>query len=44
VLSGILTEKSGWVVEEFNRNGASLVEEKTDGQWAALLLRKEKRP
>ncbi|MBP2674318.1 MAG: prmA [Deltaproteobacteria bacterium] len=44
VLSGILTEKSGWVVEEFDRNGASLVEEKTDGQWAALLLRKEKRP
>jgi ribosomal protein L11 methyltransferase len=41
VLSGILKEKTGWVVEEFARQGATLVEEATDGQWAALLLRRE---
>lgn len=40
VLSGILREKSGWVAEEFLACGASLIEEATDGQWAALLLRK----
>lgn len=40
ILSGILTEKSGWVVEEFGTHGASLVEEATDGEWSALLLRK----
>jgi ribosomal protein L11 methyltransferase len=41
VLSGILKEKTGWVTEEFARHGAILVEEATDGQWAALLLRRE---
>ncbi len=40
ILSGILTEKSGWVAEEFATNGASLVEEATDGEWSALLLRR----
>lgn len=40
VLSGILTEKSGWVVEEFVGHGATLVEEATDGEWSALLLRR----
>lgn len=40
VLSGILAEKSGWVVEEFAKNGASRVSEAVDGQWSALLLRR----
>lgn len=40
ILSGILTEKSGWVMQEYARHGASLVEEATDGEWAALLLRR----
>jgi ribosomal protein L11 methyltransferase len=40
VLSGILTAKSGWVAEEYGKHGASVVEEKTDGEWAALLLRR----
>jgi ribosomal protein L11 methyltransferase len=41
ILSGILTEKSGWVEEEFGSEGARLMKRKTDGQWAALLLRRE---
>ena len=41
VLSGILAEKSGWVVEEFVKNGASLLAESADGQWTALLFRRE---
>ena len=41
VLSGILKEKSGWVVEEYAKHGASLVEEATDGEWSALLFRRE---
>lgn len=40
ILSGILTEKSGWVVEEFTKNGASLRAESVDGQWTALLFRR----
>jgi ribosomal protein L11 methyltransferase len=40
ILSGILTEKSGWVVEEFVKNGASLLAESADGQWTALHLRR----
>ncbi|MEW6719713.1 MAG: 50S ribosomal protein L11 methyltransferase [Thermodesulfobacteriota bacterium] len=44
VLSGILKEKSGWVAEEYRAHGASLVEEATDGQWSALLLRKGNLP
>jgi ribosomal protein L11 methyltransferase len=41
VLSGILTEKCGWVEEEYREEGAHPVNRKTDGQWAALLLRRE---
>lgn len=41
ILSGILEEKSGWVEEEFRSGGARLVERKIDGQWAALLMRRE---
>jgi ribosomal protein L11 methyltransferase len=41
ILSGILTEKSGWVEDEFRTEGARLVQRKTDGQWAALSLRRE---
>ncbi len=41
VLSGILKEKAGWVVEEFAQQGATVVGEAEDGQWAALLLRRE---
>jgi ribosomal protein L11 methyltransferase len=41
VLSGILTEKCGWVEEEFREEGAHPVNRKTDGQWAAVLLRRE---
>ena len=41
ILSGILEEKSGWVEEEYRMEGARLIERKTDGQWAALLLRRE---
>ena len=40
ILSGILSEKSSWVVEEFVKNGASLLAEAADGQWTALLLRR----
>ncbi|HEY3490564.1 MAG TPA: 50S ribosomal protein L11 methyltransferase [Candidatus Deferrimicrobiaceae bacterium] len=38
LLSGILDEKSGMVREEFEAEGAKLVEERRSGQWAALLL------
>jgi ribosomal protein L11 methyltransferase len=41
ILSGILAEKSGWVVDEFVKNGASLLAESADGQWATLLFRRE---
>lgn len=41
ILSGILTEKSGWVEEEFRDEGALAMKRETDGQWAALLLRRE---
>ena len=41
ILSGILNEKSDWVEEEFGGEGARLLKRKTDGQWAALLLRRE---
>jgi ribosomal protein L11 methyltransferase len=40
VLSGILSEKSGMVSEEFRRHGATQVSEAADGQWVALLLRR----
>ncbi len=41
ILSGILEEKGGWVEEEFRSEGARLVERKTDGQWTALILRRD---
>ena len=40
ILSGILAEKSGWVIEEFVKNGAALLAESVDGQWTALLFRR----
>jgi ribosomal protein L11 methyltransferase len=40
VLSGILSEKSGMVSEEFRRHGATQVSEAADGQWVALLRRR----
>lgn len=43
VLSGILTEKSGWVTDEYRIEGARLLGRRTDGQWAALLFRREAR-
>ena len=42
ILSGILTEKSGWVEEEFREEGACAVKRETDGQWTALLLCRER--
>jgi ribosomal protein L11 methyltransferase len=41
ILSGILTEKGDWVEEEFREEGARPLKRETDGQWAALLLRRE---
>ncbi|MBI5574916.1 MAG: 50S ribosomal protein L11 methyltransferase [Deltaproteobacteria bacterium] len=41
ILSGILDEKGDWVEEEFRSEGARPVGRKTDGQWTALLLRRE---
>jgi ribosomal protein L11 methyltransferase len=41
IFSGILDEKSGWVEEEYRSEGVRLIERITDGQWAALLLRRE---
>jgi ribosomal protein L11 methyltransferase len=40
ILSGILSEKSDWVVEEFVKSGAVLRAESVDGQWTALLFRR----
>jgi len=42
VLSGILAEKCAWIVGEFSQHGAAVAEQATDGQWAALLLRRER--
>jgi len=41
VLSGIIKEKSGWVVEEYSKHQMKLVEETIDNEWSALLFRKE---
>ena len=41
VLSGILAEKSDWVVEEYEAAGYRLSGKKEEGQWTALLLRRE---
>ncbi len=44
VLSGILTEKSAWVAQEYAEAGWRLAAQREDGQWSALLLRREGRP
>lgn len=41
LLSGILAEKAGWVRDEYEQAGARFVEERLDGQWAALTMTKE---
>lgn len=41
ILSGILDEKSGWVEDEFRSEGLRTIGRKTDGQWAALLMRRD---
>lgn len=41
ILSGILTEKCGWVEEEFGTDGIRTVRRTTDDQWSALLMRRE---
>jgi ribosomal protein L11 methyltransferase len=41
VLSGILREKTDWVTEEFARHGATHVAQASEGQWTALLLRRD---
>ncbi|MBI5420496.1 MAG: 50S ribosomal protein L11 methyltransferase [Deltaproteobacteria bacterium] len=43
ILSGILTEKCGWVEEELEAEGIRTVRRKTDDQWSALLMRRELR-
>jgi ribosomal protein L11 methyltransferase len=42
ILSGILTEKSDWVVKEYGDVGFTLAGKKEEDQWAALLLRRER--
>ncbi len=41
ILSGILTEKSDWVAKEYEAAGCRLAGRKEDGQWTALLLRRD---
>ncbi|MCL1926411.1 MAG: 50S ribosomal protein L11 methyltransferase [Syntrophorhabdaceae bacterium] len=41
VLSGIINEKSGSVVKEFSNHQMKLADETIDGEWTALLFRKE---
>lgn len=41
ILSGILSEKGDWVVAEYAAERFSLEERIEDGQWTALLLRRE---
>ena len=42
ILSGIVKEKSGWVIEEFTKHQMKLADETIDGEWAALLFRRER--
>ncbi len=42
VLSGILQEKTGWVIEEFAKCGATFAQRAAEGQWSAVLLRRER--
>jgi len=44
ILSGILTEKSDWVEKEYEAAGCRLAGRKEEGQWTALLLRREGGP
>ncbi len=44
VLSGILAEKSDWVAQEYAEAGWALAGQRQEGQWSALLLRREDRP
>lgn len=41
ILSGILAAKADWVAEEYAEEGARCAERREDGDWAALLLRRE---
>jgi ribosomal protein L11 methyltransferase len=41
ILSGILSEKGDWVAKEYEAAGCRLAEKKEEGQWTALLLRRE---
>jgi len=41
ILSGILSEKGDWVAEEYAAEGLTVEERVEDGQWTALLLRRE---
>ena len=44
LLSGILSEKSGWVAQEYADAGWRLDARRDEGQWSALLLRREDHP
>jgi ribosomal protein L11 methyltransferase len=41
ILSGILSEKGDWVAKEYEAAGCRLAGRKEEGQWTALLLRRE---
>ncbi|MBK5094753.1 MAG: 50S ribosomal protein L11 methyltransferase [Deltaproteobacteria bacterium] len=41
ILSGIISEKGDWVAKEYEAAGFRLAGRKEDGQWTALLLRRE---
>jgi ribosomal protein L11 methyltransferase len=41
ILSGILSEKGDWVAKEYEAVDCRLVGKKEEGQWTALLLRRE---
>ncbi len=41
ILSGILSEKSSWVAQEYAEAGWRLAGQRDEGQWTALLLRRE---
>ena len=41
ILSGILSEKGDWVAKEYEAAGCRLAGKKEEGQWTALLLRRE---
>ncbi len=41
LLSGILTEKSAWVAQEYAESGWRLAAQRDEGQWSALVLRRK---